>query len=206
MTKKSVLAVIAFIGVSVTACNSSNVVETASTIDTTSAIEATSASEISVRSASAENHEITSEIPDTKGLSLELATVMYDLGIYKVPNNTNFIIREESDYEIHVEITMTTEICNLRFYCIYVKPTSHWLFYLVENDENQHVYWVADDQKPYVDFYDYSTDELISSQSEPFDFDKSMDDYNKALESMNESADAALDSIADKYNIERPSN
>ena len=33
-----------------------------------------------------------------------------------------------------------------------------------------------------------------------------MDDYNKALESMNEGADAALDSIADKYNIERPSN
>ena len=56
MTKKSVLAVIAFIGVSVTACNSSNVVETASTIDTTSAIEATGASEISVRSTSAENY------------------------------------------------------------------------------------------------------------------------------------------------------
>lgn len=150
--------------------------------------------------------DIIADLPDTDGLARELTFVMNDLGITDKPTNFEFANAKKNGDDISLDVTMTTEICSLNFSCDYVNLTSHWMIYLVENAENHHSYWVMNGQEKYIDLYDYKTDQLISSQSDSFNTDELLDDFDKQLESISESSDNALNSIADKYNLNRPSN
>lgn len=150
--------------------------------------------------------DIIADLPDTDGLARELTLVMNDLGITDKPTNFEFANARKNGDDISLDVTMTTEICSLNFSCDYVNLTSHWMIYLVENAENHHSYWVMNGQEKYIDLYDYKTDQLISSQSDSFNTDELLDDFDKQLESISESSDNALNSIADKYNLNRPSN
>lgn len=150
--------------------------------------------------------DIIADLPDTDGLAKELTLVMNDLGITDKPTNFEFANARKNGDDISLDVTMTTEICSLNFSCNYINLTSHWIIYLVENAENHHSYWVMNGQEKYIDLYDYKTDQLISSQSDSFNTDELLDDFDKQLESISESSDNALNSIADKYNLNRPSN
>ena len=150
--------------------------------------------------------DIIADLPDTDGLARELTLVMNDLGITDKPTNFEFANARKNGDDISLDVTMTTEICSLNISCNYVNLTSHWIIYLVENAENHHSYWVMNGQENYIDLYDYKTDQLISSQSDSFNTDELLDDFDKQLESISESTDNALNSIADKYNLNRPSN
>lgn len=150
--------------------------------------------------------DIIADLPDTDGLAKELTLVMNDLGITDKPTNFEFANARKNGDDISLDVTMTTEICSLNFSCNYINLTSHWIIYLVENAENHHSYWVMNGQENYIDLYDYKTDQLISSQSDSFNTDELLDDFDKQLESISESSDNALNSIADKYNLNRPSN
>lgn len=150
--------------------------------------------------------DIIADLPDTDGLARELTFVMNDLGITDKPTNFEFANAKKNGDDISLDVTMTTEICSLNFSCDYVNLTSHWMIYLVENAENHHSYWVMNGQEKYIDLYDYKTDQLISPQSASFNTDELLDDFDKQFESISESADNALNSIADEYNLNRPSN
>lgn len=150
--------------------------------------------------------DIIADLPDADGLARELTLVMNDLGITDKPKNFEFANAKKNGDDISLDVTMTTEICSLNFSCDYVNLTSHWIIYLVENAENHHSYWVMNGQEKYIDLYDYQTDQLISPQSDSFNTDELLDDFDKQFESISESADNALNSIVDKNNLNRPSN
>jgi len=141
-----------------------------------------------------------SELPDSNGLSSKLANVMSDLHILTIPDNIAFANQSLDGNDMYLDITMTTDICDLIFHCAYYDSTSHWLIYLVENAKNEHTYWVPKGQENYIDLYDYSTDELISMRSETFG------DIGAELESrfeeINEQTDDKLKAILDEYGID----
>ena len=218
MRKTKLIMVAALSSVAITACGGSATPSETTAAETATAVEAETESETeatkeaptfpvyTITPEESQSLDIIADLPDTDGLAKELTLVMNDLGITDKPTNFEFANARKNGEDISLDVTMTTEICSLNFSCDYVNLTSHWMIYLVENAENHHSYWVMNGQENYIDLYDYKTDQLISSQSDSFNTDELLDDFDKQLESISESSDNALNSIADKYNLNRPSN
>lgn len=218
MKKTKLIMVTALSSVVITACGGSatpsettatetvTVAEIETAPETESAKEAPTFPVYTITPEESQSLDIIADLPNTDDLARELTLVMNDLGITDKPENFEFANAKKNGDDISLDVTMTTEICSLNFSCNYVNLTSHWVIYLVENVENHHSYWVVNGQEKYVDLYDYKTDQLISSQSDSFNTDELLDDFDKQLESISESSDNALNSIADKYNLNRPSN
>lgn len=218
MKKTKLVMVAALSSVAITACGGSATPSETTAAETATAVEAETESETeatkgaptfpvyTITPEESQSLDIIADLPDTDGLARELTLVMNDLGITDKPKNLEFANAKKNGDDISLDVTMTTEICSLNFSCDYVNLTSHWMIYLVENAENHHSYWVMNGQEKYIDLYDYKTDQLISSQSDSFNTDELLDDFDKQLESISESSDNALNSIADKYNLNRPSN
>lgn len=218
MKKTKLVMVAALSSVAITACGGSATPSETTTAETATVVEAETESETeaakeaptfpvyTITPEESQSLDIIADLPDTDGLARELTLVMNDLGITDKPKNFEFANAKKNGDDISLDVTMTTEICSLNFSCDYVNLTSHWMIYLVENAENHHSYWVMNGQEKYIDLYDYKTDQLISSQSDSFNTDELLDDFDKQLESISESSDNALNSIADKYNLNRPSN
>ena len=228
MRKSTLIMVTALSSVAITACGggvapsetaaAATATETPVAAETAAAAETKTASETkatkeaptfpvsTITPEESQSLDIIVDLPDTDGLARKLSLVMNDLGITDKPKNFEFTNAKKSGDDILLDVAMTTEICSLNFSCNYISLTSHWIIYSVENAENHHSYWVMDGQEKYIDLYDYKTDQLISSQSDSFNSDELLDDFDKQLESISESADNALNSIADEYNLNRPSN
>ena len=204
MKKTKLIMAAALSSVAITACGGS-----ATPSETTAAATSTTETTTIVEAETEPETEAPKEAPTFPVYTItpeELTLVMNDLGITDKPTNFEFANARKNGDDISLDVTMTTEICSLNFSCNYINLTSHWIIYLVENAENHHSYWVMNGQENYIDLYDYKTDQLISSQSDSFNTDELLDDFDKQLESISESSDNALNSIADKYNLNRPSN
>lgn len=198
MRKTKLIMVAALSSVAITACGGSATPSETTAAETATAVEAETESETeatkeaptfpvyTITPEESQSLDIIADLPDTDGLAKELTLVMNDLGITDKPTNFEFANARKNGDDISLDVTMTTEICSLNFSCDYVNLTSHWMIYLVENAENHHSYWVMNGQENYIDLYDYKTDQLISSQSDSFNTDELLDDFDKQLESISE--------------------
>lgn len=140
------------------------------------------------------------DLPNKEGLTHALAEAFASIGLDTVPP-LEFKNYENISGTISVDIYTKTEKCNLLFACLYIDITDSWNISFVKNSDNQHTYWVQKGSENKVDLYDYNTDTLVSAKSETFSSDP-VGDFESQAESINDDFEKALESIADKYQIE----
>lgn len=140
------------------------------------------------------------EFPNKEALNQKLATVFDEIGISELIKTDIINYSPHDDGDIDVDLIITTDLKALKINCYYMSMIDSWNIISVINNENQLDYYVTPGAKGTVDIYDYSTDSLLTKSDPSSSTRDIMADYSRSFESMDESYDAAVESIMDKYN------
>lgn len=139
-------------------------------------------------------------MPNKESLNQKLSTVFNEIGINELIKTelVNYSPHDDGDIDMHLIIT--TDLKTLKIYCLYMSMIDSWNIISVNNNETQLEYYVTPGAKGTVDIYDYSTDALLTKTDPSSATRDIMANYSRTLESLDESYDAAIESIKDKYN------
>lgn len=160
----------------------------------------TSAAESVTEVSSTEDSE---DLPNLDYLKKKLNECVTILGISEVSDAYYDNVEKIDSDTIFLDVILTTDLYKLKCTCSYIGLTNHWAILYVENNENNHTYYIAPGHEETVDLYDYATDTLISKKKDNPETKDPVADFNESMESINEDLDSKLDSIADEYNIRR---
>ncbi|WP_420218173.1 hypothetical protein [Lacrimispora sp. AGF001] len=162
----------------------------------------TSAAESVTEVSSTEDSEMnTQDLPNLDYLKKKLNDCVAILGISEVSDAYYENVEKIDSDTIFLDVILTTDLYKLKCTCSYIGLTDHWAILYVENNENNHTYYIAPGHEETVDLYDYATDTLISKKKDNPETKDPVTDFNESMESINEDFDSKLNSIADQYNI-----
>ncbi|WP_349674558.1 hypothetical protein [Lacrimispora sp.] len=145
--------------------------------------------------------EDSEDLPNLDYLKKKLNDCVAILGISEVTDAYYDNVEKIDSDTIFLDVILTTDLYKLKCTCSYLGLTDHWAILYVENNENNHTYYISPGHEETVDLYDYATDTLISKKKDNPETKDPMADFNESLESINADLDSKLNSIADEYNI-----
>lgn len=149
------------------------------------------------------SNDDTEDLPNEDVLKQKLSVALTKIGVSKISDIYYDKIEKIDSDTIFVYIVIETELYSLKSTCSYIGITGSWGVLEILNSDNQHTYYRAIGTEDTIDLYDYANDTLVSKKTKELKDIDPVKDFNEKMESINERQEAALDSIADEYNIKR---
>lgn len=188
MKKKIITVICTAILLSITACNN-GVSENVKTSQYTESSDS--------------NYSSVDALPYRDILKQDLVDIVNKIGVNEISDSNfeNYSISNDGD--IDVDFIFITDLKTLRVKCLYMKLIESWSIISVTNNESNLYYYVTPGAAGTVDIYDYATDMLLTKEDIDPQSKDELTDFSRDLDNMEESYNAALESIADKYGVKK---